>query len=175
VSKSATARRRALAEALTSAAQRNGTDVVMMHQVIAERVGLAVTDLRCLNILRQHGPTTPGELAAATGLTTGAITRMVDRLLAAGFVRRAHDECDRRRVMITAMSARMAEIAPHYEPVAAAFAKVADGYTDEQLQLIVGLFDRMHETSIQVTAQLRDGDSDPKAPQPGTAATSRRT
>lgn len=159
VSKSAKTRRRALTEALSSAAQRSSTDAVMMHQVIADRVGLAVTDLRCLNILRLQGPTTPGELATVTGLTTGAITRMIDRLLAAGFVERAHDQRDRRRVIVTAVAAQMEEIAPHYEPLAIEFTKITNTYTDDQLELILGLFDRMHEASIRVIAQLREAST----------------
>lgn len=153
-------RRQVLAEMLTAAAQRAATDAVMMHQAIAERVGLPATDLRCLNILRQDGATTPGELAAATGLTTGAITRMVDRLLAAGFVRRAHDERDRRRVIITAVSERMHEIAPHYEPLTTEFAEVTGDYTTDQLNLILGFFDNLHNTFTRMTAQLRSSESD---------------
>jgi len=137
---------------------------VMMHQAIADRVGLPATDLRCLNILRQGGPTTPGELAAATGLTTGAITRMVDRLLVAGFVQRAHDESDRRRVIITAVPECEREIAPYYEPLAIEFEKVTGGYTNDQLELILGLFDRLHDTFIRMTAQMRSSEPDGSAP-----------
>lgn len=169
MSESAKARRRKLAEALSAAAQRSATDAVMMHQAIADRVGLPVTDLRCLNILRQGGPTTPGELAAATGLTTGAITRMIDRLLTAGFVRRAHDEQDRRRVIITAAPERLDEIAPYYQPLTIEFDKATRGYTNDQLELILGLLHRLHETSILVTAQLRSGDPDGSVP-PASAA-----
>jgi DNA-binding MarR family transcriptional regulator len=155
-----------LTEAVGVAAQRMATDAVMMHQAIADRIGLAVTDLRCLNILLRSGPTTPGELSAATGLTTGAITRMIDRLLAAGFVRRAHDERDRRRVIITTIPERMAELAPYYEPVGAEFDRLTADYTDGQLELILGLLHRLHEASLRVTTRLRAGDNG--AAPPGT-------
>ncbi|MDH6245548.1 MarR family transcriptional regulator [Mycobacterium sp. OTB74] len=156
---SQTVRREQLAEMLKSAAQRAATEAVMMHQAIADTVGLPTTDLRCLNILRQDGPTTPGKLAAATGLTTGAITRMIDRLLAAGFVQRAHDEQDRRRVLITAVPERLSEIAPHYEPIAAQFDKVTSSYTNDQLELILGLFDRLHDAFTEITTQLRGNET----------------
>ncbi|MFJ4658978.1 MarR family winged helix-turn-helix transcriptional regulator [Nocardia sp. NPDC088792] len=145
-----------LGAALTAAAQRSATDAVMLHGAMADKLGLHVTDLRCLNLLRVGGPATAGELAQRTGLTTGAITRMIDRLLAGGFVRREHDSKDRRRVIITAQAERIDEIAPHYEVLAREFAKIADDYTDEQLALLLEIFHRLHETSVHVTALLRE-------------------
>ncbi|MFC9440116.1 MarR family winged helix-turn-helix transcriptional regulator [Nocardia sp. NPDC057030] len=152
-------RRADLGAELTLAAQVSATDAVMMHQAVADRVGLHVTDLRCLNMLRIGGPATAGELAATAGLTTGAITRMIDRLLKAGYVRREHDERDRRRVIITAVPARIDELAPHYELLAQEFGAVAAEYTVEQLELILGLFRRLHETSARVTKALRAADA----------------
>jgi DNA-binding MarR family transcriptional regulator len=148
-----------LSAALTIAAQQSANDGVMMHQAVADRLGMHVTDLRCLNMLRLGGAATAGELATRTGLTTGAITRMIDRLLRGGFVRREHDEQDRRRVIITAVPERIDEIAPHYEMLAKEFADTMSDYTDEQLELILELFQRLHETSMRVTARLRDGES----------------
>lgn len=145
-----------LGAALTLAAQRNATDAVMMHQAVADRLGMHVSDLRCLNLLRLGGPATAGELAQRTGLTTGAITRMIDRLLKAGYVRREHDEQDRRRVIITAVDERIAEIAPHYDVLAREFGKVLGDYTPEQMELLLDVFNRLHETSMQVTALLRE-------------------
>ncbi|RDI43931.1 MarR family winged helix-turn-helix transcriptional regulator [Nocardia mexicana] len=145
-----------LGEQLTLAAQRNATDAVMMHQAVADRLGLHVTDLRCLNLLRLGGPATPGDLAVRTGLTTGAVTRMIDRLLKAGFVTREHDAQDRRRVIVTAAEDRIAEIAPHYELLAQEFGKIMGDYSTEQLELLLELFDRLHETSLLVTTRLRE-------------------
>ncbi|MGW4326596.1 MarR family winged helix-turn-helix transcriptional regulator [Nocardia sp. NPDC004573] len=141
--------------ALTIAAQRSATDAVMMHQAVADRLGLHVTDLRCLNLLRLGGPATAGELATQTGLTTGAITRMIDRLLKAGYVHRAHDEQDRRRVIISVVQEKIDEIAPHYEILAREFGAAMQDFTAEQMELVLSVFDRLHETSLRVTALLR--------------------
>ena len=74
---------------------------VMFHQAVADRVGLNVTDHKCLDLLDRHGaPMTAGELARASGLTSGAITGVVDRLERAGFVRRESNPDDRRQVRI---------------------------------------------------------------------------
>lgn len=140
---------------ISAAAQRTATDGVVMHQAVADRLGLHVTDLRCLNMLRLDGPATPGDLAARTGLTTGAITRMIDRLVASGYAHRDHDSTDRRRVIVSAVPARIAEIAPLYEGVAASWAALMAEYTDDQLTMILDLFNRFHETSVRLTAELR--------------------
>ena len=63
----------------------------MFHQAIADRLGLNVTDHKCIDLLLMKGPLTAGELAGMTGLTTGAITAVIDRLEKAGFVRREDD------------------------------------------------------------------------------------
>ncbi|MEU2033013.1 MarR family transcriptional regulator [Nocardia amamiensis] len=150
-------KRAELDAALTIAAQRSATDAVMMHQAVADRLGLHVTDLRCLNLLRLGGPATAGELATQTGLTTGAITRMIDRLLKAGYVRREHDEQDRRRVIVSVIQERIDEIAPHYEILAREFGAAMADYTAEQMELVLEVFNRLHKTSLRVTALLRAG------------------
>src|SRR5262245_29900394 len=73
---------------------------IMFHQAIADRLGMNVTDHKCADLLERNGPMTAGELAEQTGLTTGAITGVIDRLEQAGFVRRAPDPGDRRRVIV---------------------------------------------------------------------------
>src|SRR2546423_4558260 len=66
----------------------------------AERLGLNRTDLHCINIIENSGGLTAGELAAEAGLTTGAVTGVIDRLDRAGFARRVSDPEDRRRVKL---------------------------------------------------------------------------
>ena len=80
--------------------RETSTVTILFHQAIADRLGMNVTDHKCAGILARSGPITAGELARLTGLTTGAITGVVDRLERAGFVRRARDSSDRRRVII---------------------------------------------------------------------------
>src|SRR4029450_8679077 len=87
-------RRTQLLAKLQRAAQTSTTDGILFHQAIADRIGLHVTDLRCLNVLAQAGALTAGELGQQLGLgTTGAVTRMVDRLTRGG---RRHTEAGSR-------------------------------------------------------------------------------
>ena len=73
----------------------------LVHSLLAsEALGLAPADLVCMCLLQLHGPATPGWLAEMTGLSTGAVTGVVDRLERAGYVTRAQDPRDRRRVIV---------------------------------------------------------------------------
>lgn len=87
---------------------------VLHNQEVAQRVGLAGSDSQFLTLLRLHGPLTPGRLAALTGLSTGTVTGVVDRLEGAGFVRRERDAGDRRRVLVTPVEEALAGLAEHY-------------------------------------------------------------
>jgi DNA-binding MarR family transcriptional regulator len=151
----ASERRGELLAELQRAAQTSTTDGILFHHAIADRVGLHVTDLRCLNLLAGAGTLTAGELGQQLGLgTTGAVTRMVDRLERAGYVRRQVDPRDRRRVIIQPVPERLAAIAPHYQGMANAWTDLLAAYSDEQLALFLDLFDRMHQMSQQQLASL---------------------
>src|SRR5687767_4076239 len=89
-----------LLEELNDAVRAMGIQTVMFHQGVAEEMGVGATDSRALSILAQTGPLSAGRLAELTGLTTGAVTGMIDRLERAGWVRRRADPGDRRKVII---------------------------------------------------------------------------
>lgn len=73
---------------------------IFLHQAVADHLGLNITDHKCLDIVLTRGPMTAGRLAEDSGLTTGAITGVVDRLEKKGFVRRVAAPQDRRKTMI---------------------------------------------------------------------------
>lgn len=72
----------------------------MMDEGTAGLLGVNRTDGRCLDIIDRHGTLTAGRLAEESGLSSGAVTAVLDRLEKAGFVRRVRDTKDRRRVMV---------------------------------------------------------------------------
>jgi DNA-binding MarR family transcriptional regulator len=149
-------RRDQLLAGLAQAAQRAATDGILFHQAVADRLGLHITDLRCLNILLELGPVPAGEIVKRTGLTTGAITRMVDRLEAAGYVRREPDQTDRRRVIIRPEPEQAARIAPLYAGMAAAWTEAIGDHDDHQLEAFLELFTRLHELTRREIARLQD-------------------
>ena len=78
------------------------TAIVTFHEAVARRLGVTAADQRVLGVLGRMGMATPSRLAEATGLTTGAITGIVDRLERAGFARRAPNPADRRSILVHA-------------------------------------------------------------------------
>src|SRR2546427_10347158 len=85
-----------LLAALNEAARRQSTATVLFHAAVAERLGLSATDHKYADLIARQGPMTAGELADRAGLTTGAITGVLDRLEQAGGGRRERDPHDRR-------------------------------------------------------------------------------
>jgi DNA-binding MarR family transcriptional regulator len=133
---SSTKRRELLQELSRTLGRELSARTIMFHQAIAERLGLNATDHKCLDFARRTEAMTAGELAALTGLTTGAITGVIDRLERAGFVCRVRDANDRRRVVIRPIAERGRDIAPLFESLDTAWSALCDGYTDRELALI---------------------------------------
>ena len=113
------------------------TRTIVFHQTVADCLGIAVTDHKCLGFIAEADhPVTAGELATLTGLTTGAITGVIDRLEGAGLAFRERDPRDRRRVVVTAAPTAHARVAPLFEGLARAALKLASRYDDRELEVV---------------------------------------
>ena len=122
---------------LEATLRKVGAQSVLLSDAVARLVGLNSTDLECLDLLDLAGATTAGHLAKHTGLTTGAMTAVIDRLERAGFVRRTRDPQDRRVVLVEARARSIGRIAPLYGPLVETTAQLNAHYTDRQLRVIV--------------------------------------
>lgn len=139
--------RSALIARLQLLGEVDATQTAVFQQAAAARYGLGINEMRALSILLREGPRTAGQLGAGLHLTSGAVTGVVDRLVQRGFVRRSHDEQDRRRVVIEVDLAALAAGENVYQSIGDAFADLHAGYTTEQLEFLV----RHLETSIEIT------------------------
>lgn len=83
---------------LAQRGSQSATD--QMDEAFAALLGVNRTDARCLDIVHRHGQVTAGELGREAGLTTGAVTTVLDRMEAAGYLRRQADPRDRRKVLV---------------------------------------------------------------------------
>lgn len=114
------------------------TVTVFFHSAIAARLGLTLTEHKAFEIIARKGRVTAGELSELTGLTTGAITGIVDRLEKAGFVRRGKDPNDRRRVIIRPHPDGGDQFEPLFESLEREISKLHTRYTDHELAVILG-------------------------------------
>src|SRR5215469_14007389 len=105
----------ALVEALMQSGREMSRVSLLFRHCVAEAIGLHVTDAECIDYLLDAGYATAGQLATMTGLTTGSVTTMIDRLEKAGFVRREADATDRRKVIVKPVMEKIAQFAPFYE------------------------------------------------------------
>jgi DNA-binding MarR family transcriptional regulator len=123
--------------------------------------------MECLDFLILEGRVTAGRLAEVTGLTTGAITGVVDRLEQAGLVRRERDDHDRRKVFIAAVPENTAKIGKFYEHLQRAMLKVWDSYSDAELRLLLRFAMQGYETMLAATEELKAMIEDPKGKRAG--------
>jgi DNA-binding MarR family transcriptional regulator len=147
--------------------------VVMFQEAVGQQLGLSAAERKCLDILSRLGPVTAGRIAEHTGLTTGAVTGMIDRLTRAGYVERVPNPADRRSVLVTLRpDTALDEILPAiFGPLAADMTEVASHYTRDQLATIADWIARTTEVLQRRTEALaasagrtRAGASDPGQP-----------
>ena len=148
--------RRELIEAIGLEVRRSQNRTDEYDEAVAHAVGVNRTDMRCLDILAQEGGATAGRLATLMGLTTGAVTTVLDRLEAAGLARRERDESDRRRVRVALTEKAHAELMPFYAPLQEMSEELFARYTAEQLELLLGFLVEAGARHEEILAALRE-------------------
>ncbi|HEX4519815.1 MAG TPA: MarR family transcriptional regulator [Gaiellaceae bacterium] len=141
-----------LIQALNLEVRRSQNRTDAYDEAVCEALGINRTDHRFLDIIDQEPGITAGRLAEISGLTTGAVTTVLDRLERAGFARRVRDQVDRRRVRIEVTEKAQAELWPYYEPLARIGEKIKERYTVEELELLVDFLETaaaLHEGVLQ--------------------------
>jgi len=153
---SRTKTRAALLQELENAMRIASSQGAMFAKAVADRAGISSSDMDCIDFVNVEGRMTAGRLAELTGLTTGAITGVVDRLEKAGFVRRERDESDRRKVFIVPVLEKMMQMGRPYELVKRAMAKQCEAYTDAELKFLIRYGTEAYQSMLEATTQLRD-------------------
>jgi len=139
---------------LKEAVRANQTANDVWDDCLTRFLGINRTDGRCMDIIDRHGRVTAGQLAAESGLTTGAVTVVVDRLEAVGYVERKRDSDDRRKVWIsiTPIMAEMTErLFAHFQLMGPV---VLERFTPDQLAAIIEFLEVSSVINIQQAALL---------------------
>jgi len=166
-------KRRELLNKIRDLGRKVSTQTVFLHQAIAQSFGLNATDTKCIDLILgdADGSVTAGWLSDRTGLTTGAVTHILDRLEKRGFIARVRDTRDRRKVFIRVRAGSLKPLIPKYEAVGKAYVSLAEQYEDQKLELICEYLERTCEISERELAKVipakRGHASRPKpAPEP---------
>jgi predicted transcriptional regulator len=148
--------RRVILERLLELGRAMSTQTVFLHQAIAQTVGLNATDTKCIDlILRAPGGTlTAGQLSELTGLTTGAVTHILDRLEKRNFLERQRDTADRRKVFVRVRAEALTPVIPQYESIGQAYRELVEQYSDEDLRLICDYLEKTSTVSERELAKL---------------------
>lgn len=139
---------------LQRAMREAGAQSTLFGQAVADRLGISASDLDGLDVIHLRGPLTAGALATATGLTTGAITGLIDRLERAGLAERKRDSHDRRKVMVVLAPGAFARIAPLFEGRRVAMERLLSKFTPEQLQFLIDFFHHSMDIAVAESKAL---------------------
>lgn len=153
---SSTPSKKELVEKLSHEGRRLGLATIFFHQAIAEKAGLASTDHKYLDLLAQEGPMTAGRLAEITGLTTGAVTGVINRLEKAELVGRERDPDDKRKVIIVPnYDEAYKKLGPLFEPVSEKMRELNSQYSSNELEIILNYFKECSSFFFKQAQQLR--------------------
>ncbi len=146
-----------LLDSLEEQSRELSTRTVIFHHLIGERLGLNPTDHKCLDvIIRTRTPMTASQLAEETGLSTGAITGVVDRLEKAGYVKRKRDLNDRRLVFINPLLDKaMVKLSPIFDPIKQASRNLYSKYSDEDLAIILDFVINCNKMTQEITTNMK--------------------
>lgn len=145
-------------ENLDTLGREMSTKTILFHEAIAEKAGLSGTDHKFIDLFLQHGSMTAGQLAQLSGLTTGAITGVIDRLERKGLVQRQKNPNDRRQVLVVLNKDEV------FKKIGPAFAHMKEGLNDlysnfsaDELKLIERYLMKTIEFYERQIEQLKKG------------------
>ena len=155
-------KRQKLYEELHREARFSSSLTILFSQAIAERLGVHSTDIETMDLLHLLGPMTAGKLSEISGLTTGATTRLIDRMERAGFARRSHDPADRRRVIVEVVMDNADRVMPLFARMGKRLGALWSEYSVDQLSVVIDYFRKTNvivsEENVRLRAESSDGE-----------------
>jgi DNA-binding MarR family transcriptional regulator len=135
------------------------TETLLFHQALADILDFHITDHRCMHFLHSYGAMPAGRLAELTGLTTAAVTGIIDRLEEAGYVRRVNDPNDRRRTIVEPVRNKKLErkIEAIFTPFHEKIDTLLSSYSDSELAFLLEVITKSIELTREESKRLRTG------------------
>ena len=155
-----TVKREEIIQVIIEKFREMSTETIMFHQAVADVLGLHITDHKCLDFIYRSGAIPAGRLAELTGLTTGAVTGIIDRLEDAGYVRRTNDPKDRRRTIVEPIRNKKLEkkIEVLFVPLRDRMHKLLSSYSDTELVFLLDATTKMIEQTRKESKKLRSSE-----------------
>jgi DNA-binding MarR family transcriptional regulator len=135
--------------------RRMGSMATLHNHAVAQYAGLHQTDQECIDLLDWTGPLTAGAIGTHLGLSSGAVTGLIDRLEAAGWVHRERDPVDRRRVIVRLADVRGDELWEVYRPLAEAIDAYRAALEPRDLRVVVEFLEFANESMAEATRHAR--------------------
>src|ERR687891_2283075 len=150
-------KREVIIQAINDKFTEMSTETILFHQALADLLGFHITDHRCMQFLHSYGAMPAGRLAELTGLTTAAVTGIIDRLEEAGYVRRANDPKDRRRTIIEPIRNKKLErkIEIIFMPLHERMHKLLSSYSDSELAFLLDVLTKSIGLTREESKKLR--------------------
>ncbi len=129
-----------------------------IFRAAAAQSGIAVTDMQVLDLLDLTGEMSAGQLAELTGLTSGAITRILDRLEGARLVRRERDKRDGRKVIVRLAGGQedLRKVRSILDAALSAWEEVASHYDEKQLAFLLEFLKHSNARSRQELVRAQE-------------------
>ncbi len=145
-------------ETITDLGRKFSDTTILLHEAIAAKAGLSGADHKYLGILMQHGAMTAGQLANLTGLTTGAVTGVIDRLEKKSLVKREFSPDDRRKIMIVVQYEKAMQLLGNvFGVLQKRMMNVMDEFSDDETAVIEKYLIATIKAMNDVTDQLKSG------------------
>lgn len=133
---------------------------IQMHEAVARRAGLSGTDHKYLGFLIEKGQMTAGELSTLTGLTTGAVTGLIDRFEKKNLVKRRFAQDDRRKVIIEPNTEIILSLlVPLYEEFRSKSEELMASFSNEEIKVIETYFSKAIDIMTETTHKLNGKQS----------------
>jgi DNA-binding MarR family transcriptional regulator len=150
-------KREEIIQAIVEKFKEMSIETIMFHQAVADVLGLHITDHKCLDLIHRFGAMPAGRLGELTGLTTGAVTGIIDRLEKAGYARRTNDPKDRRRTIVEPTRNRKLErkIEMIFMPLHERMHKLLSSYSESELAFLLDAMTQFIEQTHRESKKLR--------------------